>query len=54
MSRNTVKEYLEMTPEKFEDFLISLRNRTFRDLIVHWLTEHPDLTGAQVYDWWKD
>lgn len=26
MSRNTIKEYLGMAPEEFEDFLISLRN----------------------------
>lgn len=59
MSRNTVKEYIGMMPEEFEDFLISLRNRTkkldpFRDHILHWLTEHPDLTGAQVHDWLED
>lgn len=59
MSRNTVKEYLGMAPEEFEDFLISLRNRTkkldpFRDHILHWLNEHPDLTGAQVHDWLEE
>ena len=59
MSRNTVKEYMGMAPEEFEDFLISLRNRSkkldpFRDHILHWLHEHPDLTGAQVHDWLEE
>ncbi|SDH78413.1 Helix-turn-helix domain of resolvase, partial [Planococcus glaciei] len=44
MSRNTVKEYIGMAPEEFEDFLISLRNRSkkldpFRDHILQWLHE---------------
>lgn len=59
MSRNTVKAYMGMAPEEFEDFLISLRNRSkkldpFRDPILHWLHEHPDLTGAQVHDWLEE
>lgn len=59
MSRNTVKDYMGMAPEEFEDFLISLRHRSkkldpFRDPILHWLQEHPDLTGAQVHDWLEE
>ncbi|MFC4736279.1 IS21 family transposase [Bacillus daqingensis] len=59
MSRNTVKEYIGMEPEEFEDFLVSLRTRSkkldpFRDEILKWLQEHPDLTGAQVYDWLEE
>lgn len=59
MSRNTIKEYIGMAPEEFEDFLISLRNRSkkldpFRDHILQWLHEHPDLTGAQVHDWLEE
>lgn len=56
ISRNRVIEYLNMTPEDFEEFTSSLRTRekkldAYHDQILEWLKAHPDLTGAQVYDW---
>ena len=59
ISRNTVIDYLNMTTEEFEEFISSLRTREkkldqFHDEILEWLREHPDLSGAQVYDWLEE
>lgn len=59
ISRNRVIEYGGMTPEEFSSFILSLQNRTkkldpFHDEILRWLEKHPDLTGAQVFDWLED
>ncbi|MFZ3591913.1 IS21 family transposase, partial [Bacillus sp. DJP31] len=59
MSRNTVKAYLSKTPDEFEEFVISLKDRIkkldpYRDQILSWLKEHPDLSSAQVFDWLED
>ncbi|MFZ3591779.1 helix-turn-helix domain-containing protein, partial [Bacillus sp. DJP31] len=56
ISRNTVYEDLRKTPEEFEEWVLSLSNRgkkldLHQKLILSWLQEHPDLSGAQVYDW---
>lgn len=56
ISRNRVIEYLNMTVEDFEEFTSSLRTREkkldeYHEQILEWLKAHPDLTGAQVYDW---
>ncbi len=56
ISRNRVIEYGKMSPDEFYLFSISLQNRSkkldpFREEILKWLKEHPDLTGAQVFDW---
>jgi hypothetical protein len=54
-----VIEYGKMTPDEFYLFALSLQSRSkklgpYRVKIVGWLKEHPDLTGAQVYDWLKE
>ncbi len=59
ISRNRVIEYGKMTPEEFYVFSVSLQTRTkkldpFREEILGWLKEHPDLTGAQVFDWLEE
>lgn len=59
ISRNRVIEYGKMTPEDFYRFISSLQNRSkkldpYHQEIVEWLKEHPDLTGAQVFDWLED
>lgn len=59
VSWNTVIEYLNMTTDEFEEFLSSLRTRekkldVFHDQILEWLREHPDLSGAQIYDWLEE
>ena len=59
ISRNRVIDYLNMTPYDFEEFSNSLRTREkkldpFRDNLLGWLREHPDLTSAQAYDWLQE
>lgn len=59
ISRNRVIDYLKMSPEDFEEFSNSLRTREkkldpFRDTLLEWLREHPDLTAAQIYDWLQE
>lgn len=59
ISRNRVIDYLDMTPDQFAAFMASLQNRAkkldpYRDYILMWLKEHPDMTSAQVYDWLQE
>ncbi|MDW0116297.1 hypothetical protein QTL97_05080 [Sporosarcina thermotolerans] len=59
ISRNRVIEYGKMTPDEFYLFAISLQSRgkkldPFREKILEWLKEHPDLSGAQVFDWLEE
>lgn len=59
ISRNRVIDYLKMTPDQFAVFMASLQNRAkkldpYRDYILGWLKEHPDMTSAQVYDWLQE
>ncbi|WP_368502778.1 IS21 family transposase (plasmid) [Alkalihalophilus sp. As8PL] len=56
ISRNRVIEYGKMNPEEFNLFVLSLQNRSkkldpYHKEILSWLKEHPDMTGAQVFDW---
>ncbi|MBU9674210.1 IS21 family transposase [Planococcus sp. CP5-4_YE] len=59
ISRNRVIDYGKMTPDEFCEFILSLQNRSkkldpYRSEIVSWLKEHPDLTGAQIFDWLEE
>jgi transposase len=59
LSRNTVYQHLNKSPEEFSEWLLTLANRAkkldqYQDRILQWLQEHPDLTGAQVHDWLKE
>jgi transposase len=59
VSRNTVYKDLEKTPEEFETWVLSLGSRgkkldTYEELIVNWLREYPDLSGAQIHDWLRE
>ncbi|WP_329955859.1 IS21 family transposase [Calidifontibacillus erzurumensis] len=59
ISRNRVIDYGKMTPDEFHLFAISLQSRSkkldpFREKILEWLKEHPDLSGAQVFDWLQE
>ena len=54
-----MRSYLGKSPEEFEAFILTLQARgrkldPYRDYIVMWLKQHPDLTGAQVYDWLQE
>src|SRR5690606_38867668 len=59
ISRNREIDYVKMTPDEFFLFAISLQSRSkklnpFREKILGWLKEHPDLSGAQVLDWLEE
>lgn len=59
ISRNTVYNVLEQSPEEYEEWILTLGNRGkkldfYQDLLLCWLHEHPDLSSAQVYDWLKE
>ena len=59
VSRNRVIDYGKMAPDEFYQFAISLQCRSkkldpFREKILGWLKEHPDLSGAQVFDWLEE
>lgn len=59
ISRNTVYKYLDMTLEEASEWILSSGSRSkkldpYRDRIVSWLKEHPDLSSAQVEDWLKE
>lgn len=56
--RNTVKRYWNMSADKFEENTFAV-NRTkllseYEEIIVHWLTEYPTISAAQVCDWLKE
>jgi transposase len=59
VSRNTVYKYLEMNPMEVSEWMAATKVRSkkldpFRDIILVWLKEHPDLSSAQVEDWLKE
>lgn len=59
ISRTTVYKYLDKSPGDMAEWMASVKTRakkldSFEMLIHTWLSEHPDLSGAQVYDWLKE
>jgi len=59
ISRPTVYEYINMTPNEFEKRLEEMQQRSkkldqYHGEILSWLREFPDLSGAQVYDWLEE
>ena len=57
--RNTVYKYINMTPEEYHQDLERRETRKkklddYRDKILEWLKEYPDLSTAQVYDWLQE
>lgn len=59
ISRTTVYKYLEKSPEEMAEWMASTRIRKRKldqyELLIHtWLSENPDLSGAQVHDWLKE
>ncbi len=59
ISRNTVYKFLDMSLEEATEWIASLDSRTkkldpYKNQILCWLKEHPDLSSAQVEDWLKE
>ncbi|WP_071461301.1 IS21 family transposase [Bacillus massilinigeriensis] len=59
ISRNSVYRYLDMSFEEATDWVSTLKTRSkkldpYRDIILIWLKEHPDLSSAQIEDWLKE
>jgi len=54
----TVRKYLAMTPDEFDEKIFSKEKQRQLDLyegiVTDWLKQHPDMTAAQVYDWLKE
>jgi len=56
VSRNTVYKFMNMTPAEFNQALERGETRKkkldgYKDVVLNWLKEYPDLSAAQVYDW---
>lgn len=59
LSRTTVYEYLEMDFEEACRWVNELRTREkkldpYKNQILSWLKEHPDLSASQVSDWLEE
>lgn len=57
LNRETVTKYWDMPPDEYAELKKKHRTRKadiYQDHIIEWLTENPDMTAAQVYDWCKE
>ena len=59
ISRSTVYRNLDRSPSDMAEWVGSLQTRSkkldlYKDLILSWLREHPDMSAAQVEDWLKE
>lgn len=59
ISRPTVIKYLNMSAEEFEKEMLSQQQRKkkpdiYREEIITWIKENPDMTAAQVFDWLEE
>ncbi|MFS0673723.1 IS21 family transposase [Ornithinibacillus sp. 179-J 7C1 HS] len=59
ISRTTVYKYLDKSPEEMSEWMASTKTRKKKldpyEMLIHtWLSEHPDTSGAQIYDWLKE
>lgn len=59
ISRSTVHRYLKKNPSDMSKWVDSIQTRTkkldpYKELILSWLREHPDMSAAQVEDWLKE
>ena len=55
ISRPTLDKYLAMSPDEFNEYLLGLKERSkkpeqFKEDILCWLKEFPDMSASQVYD----
>ncbi len=57
LNRETVAKYWDMPPDVYEKTRNVKRARKpdeYRDFIIECLTEYPDISAAQLYDWCKE
>jgi len=59
ISRPTVDKYLKMTADEYNDLCEKQKERVkkadrYKEDILSWLHEYPDLSSAQVYDWLEE
>ena len=59
ISRSTVYRYLKRNPESMSEWVTNTKVRKkkldpYKDLILSWLFEHPDMSAAQVLDWLQE
>jgi len=59
IARGTVNHYLDKDPEEMSLWLSSTKRRTrkldkYKEKILGWLREHPDLSSAQIADWLEE
>jgi transposase len=55
----TVSKYWDMAPDEYYELLVNSRQRRgylkqYEEQIIGWLTEHPDMSSAEVHDWLKE
>jgi|SRR5699024_3118390 len=56
ISRPTVYRYLQRNPETMSEWVksTSIKKKKldgYKDIMLSWLREHPDMSSSQVYDW---
>jgi len=53
----TVNRYWEVTPDEFAEIRRNNKRikklEKYKDQIMRWLQEHPDMSSAQIHDWLK-
>ena len=57
INRETVAKYWDMPPDKFaktNKYVRIRRPAVYKDIILSWLQEYPDISAAQMYDWLKE
>src|SRR5690625_4594017 len=59
ISRSTVHRYLKKNPSDMSKWVDSIQTRKkkldeYKELILSWLREHPDMSAAQVLDWLQE
>jgi len=59
ISRPTLDKYLAMSPNEFDKYLCEMRERSkkpepFKEYILCWLKEFPDISATQLYDWLEE
>ena len=56
ISRSTLYRYIKRDPEMMSEWMRNSRTRRkilddYKDIILFWLRENPDMTAAQLHDW---